>query len=154
MNSLHLRAQEIENDLPSSAHLVTSICDASNMNSEANLNVLCETVRFILKGSCNIRHSYLPCVYHSNSSAEFERYRSFYEYRNIPSDVEEKLNWLHEVRTIGEFFPGRQTVRPSVYFGSTARAKNTAGCNKNNRSLILILQEYSLCSVASYFRSY
>ena len=88
MNSLLLRARENENDLPSAAHLVMSIDDASNINSESNLNALCEAVRLTLKVSCNIRRRYLSCDYHLNSSAEVERYESSYEYRNIPSDVE------------------------------------------------------------------
>ena len=75
VNSLHPFAREIENDLHSAAHLVTSICDASKMNSESNLNALCEAVWLILKMSCNICRQYLSCVYHSNSSAEVERYK-------------------------------------------------------------------------------
>ena len=76
VNCLHLRAVEIENDLPFAANLVTSISDASRLNSESNFNVLCDAVQLTLEVSCNISRRYLPSVYHSNSSTEFERYKN------------------------------------------------------------------------------
>ena len=115
INSLYLCAREIENDLPSAANLVASISEASNMNSEFKFNALCEAVQLIHKVSCKIRRRCLSSVYHSNSSSEVERYKSSYDCRNILSGVREELSWLGEARTTGQFFPGRRTVRPSVF---------------------------------------
>ena len=40
-------------------------------------------------------------------------------------------NWLFEAQRTGEFFPGREQVRPGVDFGKSSKKKNVRSCRIN-----------------------
>lgn len=40
-------------------------------------------------------------------------------------------NWLAAVERTGEFFPGREQVRPNLNFGISSKKKNSRSCRKN-----------------------
>lgn len=106
-----------------------SISNAALHHEIVTLKSLSKTIAEVIKAGIKVRENYYLLF------AKFERddVRSYNYYNREGNGLPYFLSvsWLSEEQSTGEFFPGREIVRPSVNFGTSSKKENARSCRKN-----------------------
>ena len=115
--------------LPAGGRLAVAISTAGSGNESLILRCLARFVSLVLLKCIEIRKRYYN-LFEQNQTEGARIYNETHRF-GIGLPESEHLSWLKEAQTTGEFFPGREQVRPGVYFGNSSRKENARSCKKN-----------------------